>query len=100
MESEPVWVVAFIGEETEECKAQSDEFWNAAKSLNGMISFAAVNVSTPDGAALAESIPEADGCGSILIYPFGLEKEEAEPEQYTGELEKKAMEVLRFIWHG
>eukprot|EP00958_Prasinococcus_capsulatus_P026111 scaffold4595_cov415-Prasinococcus_capsulatus_cf.AAC.9 len=89
---EPVWVVAFIGEDSE-CKATSESFWSAAKPMAGMINVAAINMSAPEGSELAAEIPEVQGCGSVLIYPYGEDK--SQPNVYEGEWDRKALEVIK-----
>ncbi|GBG67933.1 hypothetical protein CBR_g1052 [Chara braunii] len=96
--SEDVWLVAFVGGPGGVCEERKEEWEKAAFSLFAMVHIGEVNVSSsPEAAALAEQyglkslVQDPDVCLAVLLFPFGDDKQESEPELYRGAMEAKEL---------
>jgi len=99
IQNDPIWVVEFYAPWCGHCKSFAPEFEKAAKSLEGIVRFGAVNADDKD----ALSYPTV-GYPTVLLFPTDLVEDEdgqliKKPIEYQQERSGKALDdgrPLRF----
>eukprot|EP00271_Cylindrocystis_brebissonii_P000246 TRINITY_DN10300_c0_g1_i1.p1 TRINITY_DN10300_c0_g1~~TRINITY_DN10300_c0_g1_i1.p1 ORF type:complete len:814 (-),score=241.05 TRINITY_DN10300_c0_g1_i1:681-3122(-) len=97
MTSEDVWLVAFLGSsDGDGCPEKIEEWKAASMDLVGMVRMAELETSADEEAhKLAEKYGVADGsCISLLLFEFGEEKSDQEPEVFMGEMNEKELSAF------
>eukprot|EP00898_Chlorokybus_atmophyticus_P004427 jgi/Chlat1/4986/Chrsp32S04962 len=94
IKSEDVWLVAFINSSGEDdaCNDRVADWEAAADALLGMVRLGEVVSAEASWKSLSEQfgVPQ-DQCVALLLFPYGSEKEHADPEGFSGELTGKAL---------